>query len=285
MILVTGANGHLGGLAIDYLLEKEPSVDIAGLVRSEEKGAGLRKKGVEVRIGDYADPPSLQKAMAGVDVVLLISSSTMDDRPGQHKNVIDAARQAGVEQLFYTSMVQAEKGLSPIAPDHVQTEKTLKDSGLAYTIYRNTFYMEFLPLFLGNALETGEWQFPSDGEKINLALRTEMAEALANGLLEASNHRDKIYEITSTSAYSLGRISQFLSAATGREITYTDIPVDEFRQNLEDIGLPEDQLAISVMTAQTFVNGALNHTYDHLEKLLGRKPTDMNTFIEEFASQ
>lgn len=283
MILVTGANGELGSQTIDHLLQTETGADVAGFVRSEEKGAELKKKGVDIRIGDYTDYPSIEKAVEGIEILLLISSSSLEGRTEQHKNVIDAAEKAGVSQIFYTSIVKAGKKLSPLSGDHAATEKLIKDSGIPYTIYRNTFYMEFLPLFLGNAMESGQWAFPSDGKAINLALRSEMAEALAIGLADPGKHENSIYEITSGLAYTLDEIAGMISKASGREISYVDIPVSEFKSTLKEIGLPDDQIAMSVMTATTFVNGALTYTYDDLEKLLGRKPTDLKEFIPQFA--
>jgi len=282
MILVTGANGHLGSQTIEFLLDQKQADNIAGLVRSREKGAELREKGIETRIGDYTDYDSIREAVTGIDVVLLISSSTIEGRVAQHNNVIKAADEAGVQQLFYTSMVQADKELSPMAEDHAKTEKALKDSGLAYSIFRHTFYTEFLPLFWGNALESGQWAFPSEGKKINLAYRTEMAEALANALTAPEFHRNEIYEITSAQTYTLEELADMLSEASGKEISYHDVSVSEFEQRLHEIGLPDEQIAMSVMTARSFVNGALNFTYDHLEQLLDRKPTDARTFINNF---
>lgn len=285
MILVTGANGQLGSQTIDILLENNPDADIAGLVRSEEKGAELKKKSVEIRIGDYTNYPSIEKAVEGIDTLLLISSSTLEGRTDQHNNVIQAAKKAGVNQIFYTSIVEADKELSPLSPDHAATEKLIKESGISYTIYRNAFYMEFLPLFLGDALETGHWTFPSNGKPINLALRSEMAEALANGLANAEVHKDSIYEITSAQAYTLAEIADMLSEAPGKEISYSDISVSDFEQALTEAGLPKEQIAMSVMTAQTFVNGALDFTYDDMKKLIGRKPTGLDTFITQFVNQ
>lgn len=285
MILITGANGHLGTQTIDFLLENNPDAEIAGLVRSEEKGAELKEKGVELRIGDYTDYPSIEEAVKEINTLLLISSSTLEGRAEQHKNVIDAAKESGIKQIFYTSIVEADKELSPLSPDHAATEKLIKESGISYTIYRNAFYMEFLPLFLGDALETGRWAFPSGGKAINLALRSEMAEALANGLANAEEHKNSIYEITSAQAYTLEEIAGMLSEASGKEISYSDISVSDFEQALTEAGLPKAQIAMSVMTAQTFVNGALDFTYDDMEKLLGRKPTGLDTFIKQFVTQ
>ncbi len=284
MILITGANGHLGSQTIDFLLKKNPDENIAGLVRSEEKGKELKEKGVETRIGDYTDTPSLRKAVKGVDTLLLISTSSMQNRAVQHKNVINAAKEAGVNHLFYTSIVHADELLSPLSSDHHETEKILKDSGIAYTIYRHTFYTEFFPMFLGNALDTGQWVLPSNGQKINLAYRTEMAEALANGLADADKHRNRVYEITSNEAYTPDELAQILTKETGKEITYTDLSVKEFQEQLRQAGLPEETIGMALMTARSVANGALAHTSRDLEKLLGRKPASLTEFIKAFAS-
>lgn len=279
MILVTGANGNLGSQTINFLLEQDSGLDLAGLVRSEQKGTELKEKGVDTRIGDYNNYSSIEKALDDIETLLLISSSSLEGRVQQHKNVIDAAREADVEHIFYTSIVHADEELSPLSPDHNQTEQLIYDSGINYTIFRNTFYGDFLPMYLGDALQNGDWYFPSDGQKINLALRTEMAEALANGLLRNGNHRNEVYEITSQKSYTLGEIAELLSEETGTDITYHDISVADFKENLEQAGLPQEAVMMSTSVATTFVNGGLNFTHDALTKLLGREAATIEDFL------
>lgn len=281
MILVTGANGSLGSQTIEHLIEQGYDGELAGLVRSEEKGVALREMDVELRIGDYTDYDSMLDATEGIDTLLLISSSSLEGRVQQHRNVVEAAAENGVERLFYTSIVQADRQLSPLAPDHHETEKLIRDSGMTYTIYRNTFYGEFLPLYLGNALETGDWYHPSGGNEINLALRSEMAEALANGLSDAGSHENETYEITSGKSYTLEEIAGLLSEETGREIAYHDIPVADFKKSLEEAGLPDGVIMMSTAVARTFVNGGVSHTDDALEMLLGRPPAVVEDFLPD----
>lgn len=285
MILITGANGHLGSATINYLLEKNPEADLAGLVRSEEKGAELKEKGVEIRIGDYNDYGSIEKALEGVDTLLLISSSTLEGRVEQHKNVVDAAIREDIGQFFYTSIVKAEKLLSPLSRSHYETEQLIRDSGIPYTIFRNTFYTDFLPMYWENALDSGEWYYPSDGKALNFALRDEMGEALANALADPAKHEDTIYEITSNSKYTLSEIAEVLQEQTGKEITYHDIPVDAFQEQLKKAELPEDIINLSVAVAETFVNGGLDYTSDALENLLGRKPADTLGFVRQAVTE
>lgn len=107
----------------------------------------------------------------------------------------------------------------------------------------------------------------------------------ANGLTDPEKHKNSIYEITSGQAYTLDEIAGLLSEASDKEITYTDISVSDFGNTLQEIGLPEEQITMSLMTAETFVTGALDFTFDDMEKLLGRKPTGLDTFIKQFVEQ
>lgn len=272
MILITGANGHLGQLTINALLKENPAAKIAGLVRSAEKGKDLP---VEIRTGDYNDKAALQTALKGIEVLLLVSTSTFGSRVEQHANVIEAAKAAGVQHIIYTSHVQAAGSPGPLAPDHAETEKLLIASGIAYTIFRNTFYMEYMPWFLGNAIETGTWTYPSNGAKINLALRSEMAEALAKVLSAPEQHRNKIYEITSSPSFTLAEMADIL------DIKYQDVTVQEFKEILAKAGLPQEQIVVSAGIAVTFSTGALSYAGDDLEKLLGRKPVNIKSFLQQ----
>lgn len=285
MILITGANGRLGTATIEQLMSKKPNLSVAGFVRSEEKGAEIAELGAELRIGDYHDKPSIDYALKDVEILLLISSSSLENRFEQHKNVIEAARQAGVKQIIYTSMLQADKELSPLTADHHATEEIIKSSGLTYTINRQTFYTEFFPMFLGKALETGTWAFPSNGEKINFAYRTDMAEALANIIISPDRHTNQVYEITSSISRTLDDYATMLSEVSGKEIIYRDISVQEYVDGLESAGQPDDIIDMSKLSAITIADAALNLTTDDLEKLLGRKPKSTLEFIRNFAGE
>lgn len=281
MILITGANGNLGSTAIDHLLKKNPVAEIAGLVRSEEKGKDLKEKGSELRIGDYFDIDSLEKAFEGVEVLAFISSGTVKGRMEQHKNVVKAAKEKKVQQIFYTSVVKAEERLSPLTFDHADTEEIIKDSGIDYTFCRNTIYLEFFPMFWGNALETGKWAFPGGGHRQNFALRSEMGEALANALTDPGKYKNKVLDFASTHAYTFNQYAEAMSEAAGREISYTDITVEEFVEQLKNAGVPKDQIDMSFVTAKLFAHGGTDLTTRDMEKLLGRKPQNPLEFVKE----
>lgn len=282
MILVTGANGELGTATIKNLLKQNPDAPVAGLVRDGQKEREISELGAEIRIGDYLAKPTLDRAMEGIDTLLLISSSNLEKRVKQHENVIKAAKEADVNHIIYTSMLRADKELSPLTADHYATEKIIKNSGIPFTINRHTFYTEFFPMVLGQAMETGTWAFPSNGEEVNFAYRTEMAEALANVLVNPSDHINKVYEITSLNARSLDQYAGVLSKASGKKITYKDISLEEFLDNLRAADLSDKVIEISKFLAITVTNGALAHTTGDLKQLLGRDPKPTAEFIREF---
>ena len=155
MIVVTGANGKLGGHAIKSLLEKVPAGQIVAAVRNTEKASSLTKLGVQLRQADYTKPETLGKAFAGVEKVLLISSSEIGQRFAQHRHVIDAAVAADVKLLVYTSILCADTSSLSLAIEHLATEKAIQASGLPFVILRNGWYLENHTESLAPALQYG----------------------------------------------------------------------------------------------------------------------------------
>ena len=137
MILVTGATGHLGGHVVSHLKQQLALNQFAVLARNIDKAKGYVEQGVEVRWGDFNEPQSLAKAFAGVSKLLLISTMDMN-RLEQHKNVVDAAMQAGVQHIIYTGLAIQNIDTSAVKDlmiSHFQTEDYIRESGLNYTFY------------------------------------------------------------------------------------------------------------------------------------------------------
>ncbi len=159
MILITGATGKLGGKVIETLLMKNvPATRIAALVRDENKAAGLKEQGIDVRIGDYDNKHSLDEAMTGIDKVLLVSGGNADNGLEQHQNVVDAAKKAGVKCIAYTSHCLKDRNtlVNDIMIRHFETEDYIMASGLNYILFRNILYMDSMLMLVGkNVLEKG----------------------------------------------------------------------------------------------------------------------------------
>ena len=135
MIAVTGANGKLGRLVVEGLLEHVPAGQIIAAVRSVEKASDLKALGVQVREADYTRPQTLPLALEGVEKLLLISAVEIGQRVVQHKAVIDAAKMAGVKLMAYTSLLRSDTSDLIIANEHKTTEEYLVASGLEFVIF------------------------------------------------------------------------------------------------------------------------------------------------------
>jgi len=283
MILVTGATGHLGSATIDFLLKKIPANEIAALVRDASKGKTLAEKGIDVRIGNYHDYDSLVKAFKGIDKLLLISSNDFNDRTGQQLNAINAAKEAGVKHVIYTSAVikDIKTTAIPFVMDtHHATAEYLKASGLIYTLMNNNLYADVLPMFLGaKVLETGVY-IPTGEGTVPFATRLDMAEANAN-VLTTSGHENKEYNISSTTLYSFADIATLLSELSGKQIVYIDPTKEDFIAQLKQVGVPEEYIGVTAGFAEAIKGNEFNLPDDSLEKILGRKPVELKEYLRQ----
>lgn len=282
-ILITGATGQLGNVVVEHLLAKVPAQQIVVLVRDEQKAASLKAKGVQIRVGNYHDVASLIAAMQGIDKVLLISSNDFNDRFGQHKNAVDAAKQAGVKHIYYTGVAMKDIDSSPLKPllgDHAQTEAYIKASGLTYTFLQNSLYLEVIPMFVGaEVLETGIFFAGGEGE-VSFAARKDLGEVTAS-ILVGEGHENKTYRLSNTVAYSFGDIANELSALSGKKVPYISPDEESFEKALKAYGLPAEIVLMSVLFAAGIKNNDFSDTDNTLEQFLGRPQTDLKAFLQE----
>ncbi|QPB42088.1 SDR family oxidoreductase [Rodentibacter haemolyticus] len=273
---VTGATGQLGRLVIEQLKARVPAENIIALVRSPEKAADL---GVTVRRGDYKDTTSLDSALQGVDKLLLISSNDLGNRVADHKNVIDAAKKAGVKQIVYTSLLRADSSPLSVAKEHPATEADLKNSGLVYTILRNGWYTENYTGSIPVALANGAFYGSAGEGKISSAARADYAQAAVEVLL-GEGHDNQTYELVGDTAYTLTELAAELSKQSDKTIPYVDIPEADYAAALAKAGVPADFAAIIAGWDTDAKNGALYAEDRTLSRLIGRPTTDLATVIK-----
>lgn len=234
-IAITGATGQLGRLVIDSLKSRVSADQIVALVRSPEKAADL---GVTVRAFDYARPDQLSLGLAGVDTLLLISSSEIGQRTAQHRNVIAAAKRAGVRHIVYTSLLHADTSVLDLATEHRDTEADLAASGIPVTILRNGWYTENYTGSVPVALAAGAFLGSAGDGRISSAARADYAEAAAV-VLSSEDHRGKTYELSGDTAWTLSDLAAEISRQTGRDIPYKNVPQAEYAAMLKSVGLPD----------------------------------------------
>ncbi|MDC7239179.1 MAG: SDR family oxidoreductase [Spirochaetales bacterium] len=271
---ITGSTGGFGSAAVDHLIGKgiDPS-DITALARSAEKAAGLKTRGVDVRIADYGDRVSLLEALEGVDRVLLVSGSEVGKRFEQHSNVIEAAKSTGVKFLVYTSLTRADISENPLAPEHKQTEEALKESGINYAILRNNWYLENYLADVQYAARTGVLATATADGRVASALRSEYAEAAVN-VLTGEDHRGKTLEL-SGKPWTFNDLAASAASVYGNQINYTPVSGDERKAGLLDAGMDEGSAGFYTLLDESIARGSLDIESTDLKELLGREPAEL----------
>jgi NAD(P)H dehydrogenase (quinone) len=272
-IVVTGATGHLGRLVVESLLAKGvPASDIVATGRDISKIADL---GVTVKQVAFEDPAQLDEAFAGADKVLLVSGSEIGKRIPQHTNAIEAAKRAGVGLLVYTSAPKADTSDMKLVEEHRQTENLIKDTGIPYVFLRNSWYVENYNV--AQAIEHGLFGAAGEG-RIAGAPRADYAEATA-AVLAGEGHAGKIYELGGP-AFTLTELAAEITKQTGKNVTYTDLGEEKYREMLVGVGVPAPVAAILADSDAAASRGALFVERTDLESRLGRPATPRAVAIQ-----
>lgn len=279
MIAITGASGHLGRLVIRELLQKVPAEQLVALVRDPSKVKDMTNKGVQVRRADYSRPETLTTALSGIDKLLLISSSEVGQRVLQHRNVIDAANQAGVKLLAYTSILDADRSPLALAAEHRETEAAIKESGVPAVILRNSWYSENYLAAIPVALEHGIVLGSAGDGRIASAPRADYAAAAATVLL-AENQAGKLYELAGDSAYTLGELATMIGQQSDKAVTYINLPQEEYKNALVDAGFPEPFAALLADSDVGASKGGLFDESRQMSQLIGRPTVPMMELVK-----
>ena len=266
-IAITGATGQLGRLAIAAIKARSDSSDILALVR--DPAADL---GVPARAFDYTMPETLRPALAGVDVLVLISSNDFNDRVGQHRNVISAAKAAGVVRIIYTSILKGADNPMVLAQDHIATEAALVASEVPFTILRNGWYTENYTGTLAGSVAAGAMIGSSGAGRIASAARADYAEAIAVVALDPA-HAGKIYELAGDTAHTMADFAAEVSRVVGKSIPYNDLPPQTYQDVLKGFGIPEGFAFVLADCDVKAQGGALFDDSQTLSRLIGRPTT------------
>ena len=274
MIVITGATGQLGRLVIDQLLRSVPAASLVAAVRDPAKAADLAARGVQIRQADYDRPDTLRAAFAGAEKLLLISSSAVGQRVAQHRAVIDAAKQAGVPLVAYTSLLHAPTSPLGLAREHVETEAMLKASGLPHVLLRNGWYTENYAASVPTALAHGVVLGCAGEGRIASASRADYAAAAA-AVLVAPGQAGKVYELAGDAAYTLAEFAAEIARQFGKPAAYNNLPQAAYAQALKGFGLPGP---LAEMLADSDAAAACGGLFDdsrQLSALIGRPTTPM----------
>jgi NAD(P)H dehydrogenase (quinone) len=274
---VTGASGQLGKLVLEELLQKVEAKNVVAIVRDPSKLSDYAAKGVQVRRGDYDDPASLESALAGVDRLLLISGNALGERPRQHKNVVDAAKKAGVGYIAYTSILKADDTPIKLGEEHRATEATLAGSGLSYDLIRNGWYNENYVGSLPAQVEAGVITGAAGQGRVSSAARADYAAGAAEVLVNGKG--GEVYELAGDESWSMEEFAAEVSRQSGKQVKYQDMSEEDYAKSLEAVGLPDYVARIVANSNASVALGALENDGRTLSGLTGRKTTPIGETI------
>lgn len=274
MLVVTGATGALGRAIVDNLLARVPATTIVASVRDPAKAGDLVARGVQVRQADFADPASVARAFAGASKVLIVSLPLPTHiAVPQHRVAIEAARDAGVGRILYTSQMGSNpRSAFPPMHTHAATEEMLRDCGVPFTSLRNGFYVASAIQMFGHGMRAGEIAAPEDGP-VAWTAHADLAEAAAMAMI--SNTLDGITApLTAGEALTLEQLAAIASQITGRVVRRVVVSDAAYRTTLLGNGLPPPVVDMLVGMIEASREGAFARTAPALKQLIGHEPSD-----------
>ncbi|MFB7740779.1 SDR family oxidoreductase [Streptomyces sp. NPDC056132] len=282
MIIVTGATGQLGRQIVERLLTRLPADRVGVSVRDPQRARTLADQGVRVRQGSFTDPAGLAHAFEGATQVLIVSVDKMGDEcVQQHRTAIEAAVAAGTRRILYTSQMGSSAASHfQACRDHAATEDELRACGVPFTALRNGFYATSAAHFLGHAAESGELALPADGP-VAWTAHANLAEATAAILSDEGRFDGPTPPLTAGQALTFDDVAAITTEITGRPVTRTTSPGEQFRAQLTAQGVPAetaDQLLGIFAAAEAGEFATIDPT---LAELIGREPITLEGVLRD----
>ena len=267
-IVVNGASGGIGSLIVEELVKHVPAKDLTLISRDPAKLKKWADLGARVCQGDYLDPQSLLRAYEGLDTLMMISSLNILKRIPEHRNAIDAAKQAGINHIVYTSVSGAHPmNRTPSSTDHIATEAMLWESDLGFTALRNQAYAEFATQMAEVALRTGEWHHVGTKGLYSPVARADIARSATCILRAPEKHRRVIYEITGPELISFQELAARFAAMYDRPIRYVPVTAEEMWAQFDAWGVPRVGNPVASDPPHTFGSNELVENYVAWEEL------------------
>jgi NAD(P)H dehydrogenase (quinone) len=264
LIVVSGATGRLGG-RVARGLGGRPRL----LVRDPARAPQV--PGASIAVASYGDRTALREALHDAETVLMVSAAETPERVPQHRSFVDAAADAGVRRLVYTSFAGAAPHATfTLARDHWATEQHIRDSGLEWTFLRDNLYADFLPFMVG---DDGVIRGPAGDGRAAVVAQDDIADAAIAVLRDPAPHAGKTYDLTGPEALTLADAAAILERATGREVRYHAETIEEAYASRKHYGAPDWQLDAWVSTYAAIAAGELATVTGDVPHLTGHEAT------------
>ncbi len=267
---LTGVTGALGGLVARALAD-DLRHDLRLLARDPARAPDVD---TDVRRCDYADAEGARAALRGVRTLLLVSAAESAERRAQHRTMIAAAADAGVEHVVYTSFAGAAPDATfTLGRDHHDAEQAIRESSMAFTLLRDSFYLDALPLF---ADREGVIRGPAGDGRVGAVARADVADVAAAVLRDPAAHRDTTYTLTGPEALTLAEVAARAGAVLERPLRFVDEPVEAaYAWRREVYGAAPWQLDAWVSTYTAIADGSVSMLTDDVAAVAGHPPRSL----------
>lgn len=273
-LATTGSTGILGGYVAGMLADAGVAQRL--LVRDPSRAPELPAS--TVLPFAYSDREASLRALDGVETLFMVSAAENAERLAEHRAFIDAARDAGVRHVVYTSFVGAAPDATfTLARDHFHTEEHLKQSGMAFTFLRDNLYLDFMDAMVG---EDGVIRGPAGDGRAAIVARFDVARVAAAILCDPAQHDGITYELTGPEALTMTEVAAILTAHRGTRVRFHDETIEEAYASRRKWDAPQWQYDAWVSTYTAIAAGELERVTDDVEKVTGTAPLSLEQFLE-----
>jgi uncharacterized protein YbjT (DUF2867 family) len=265
VLAVTGSTGRVGGIVARRL---GPAV--GRLVVRDATRAPQVDGDPEVVEASYGDAEAARRALAGVDVLFMVSAAESPVRREEHRTFIEAAAQAGVGQIVYTSFAgAAPDAIFTLGRDHHDAEQAIRASGMAWTLLRDSFYSDFFPLF---ADEDGVVRGPAGDGQVAAVARADVADVAVEVLRDPTRYVGEVCTLTGPEAFSVREACERMTTALGRPFSYVEETVEEAYASRRRWSTQAWQLDAWVSTYLAIGSGQLAAVSPDVGRITGHAP-------------
>jgi uncharacterized protein YbjT (DUF2867 family) len=282
MILLTGVTGLIGQATAEYLLNR--GVAFRGLARDSAKAADLSERGMAIIQGDMLEAADMARAVRGVTSALLLTPNGQRQME-MERTFARAAAAAGVSHLVKISTIRATADARASFPiTHFRSEEFIKSLGMRWTMLRPNFFMQNLLAYAPAIAKSGTFKMPVGRIRIGMIDARDVAEIAARRLLDNSPQSTS-HDLSGPELLDFFTVAARMSVVLGRAINYVEQSPADFRAFMEKIIPDPWQVNAMCELFADIASKALGPPTDDAERLLGRKPRSIESFLADYAER